>query len=748
MPESFINQFNECIPAHEKIYINYTRNNQFLLNIATVDKPNNKIQYMLDTGAYNNIIRWNTVLKIGARNIDYSEKLSITGFNLVQSETIGSVKINLAIGNSVYTIKFYIVKELCVPGIIGAAFLKQYTLYVSQHFSYIVLGKPSELNEILSNDENGDGCQTRLNNNENKKDTLHAELKKKHILFSEKSCQTESIISDSDYYYKHDKGCQTISTTEKYMNPNWDKHLGTFIGVSMRNTQNYIDSMRPEYGTNSNPSIDEYFEDNMEEEPFEELVGEEIYTNEEQRENFLENPVYERKSVPEDLESNRDYSLIENRNYKQLDGNDRNRKLFESLNLSHLKQSNFYAMETIMKNHSDVFYLKGDRLTITDAAVHEIETSTNVPINKRQYRFPEATKKHINEEIEEMQRQGIIRPSKSPWNAPVLCIPKKDLDADGNKKYRIVVDFRALNIITKPFVYPIPLINEIFDDIGEAKYFSTLDLKSGFYQVPIHPRDAAKTAFSTPKGHFEFTRMPMGLRNSPSTFQKLMNTVLYELGDIKAIVYLDDIIIFGSTIEEHNENLCRVLEAMRRHNLKIDPTKCQILKTEIKYLGHTIDKDGIRPTQDNIKAIREMQVPKTVKGVRSFLGTVNFYGKFIPKIAEIRKPLNDLLKKNTKFVWTNDCQKAFEDLKKFLTSDSLLVRPNYKDTFVLTTDASEYTIGAVLSNEKSTDKPIAFASRGLIGAERRYHTIDKELLAIVWAVNYFKHYIYNQKFIV
>lgn len=450
----------------------------------------------------------------------------------------------------------------------------------------------------------------------------------------------------------------------------------------------------------------------------------------------------------EEQDEDQDPSMLEYRKLIELNGNDRVETIINTVNLNHLNNENFSAIEAIMEQYSDVFYLKGDKLTITDAAIHEIETTTNVPINKRQYRFPESTKRQINEEIDEMHRQGIIKHSKSPWNAPVLCIPKKDLDEKGNKKYRIVVDFRALNLITKPFVYPIPRINEIFDDLGNNTYFSTLDLKSGFYQVPIHPRDAAKTAFSTPKGHFEFTRMPMGLRNSPSTFQRLMNTVLYELGDIKAIVYLDDIIVFGRTIEEHNRNLCRVLEAMRRHNLKIEPTKCQILRTELKYLGHTINKDGISPTDENIKAIREMAVPTTVKGVRSFLGTVNFYGKFIPKIAEIRKPLNDLLKKNAKFIWNNECQLAFESLKNFLTSDLLLVRPNYEDTFVLTTDASEYAIGAVLSNVHSINKPIAFASRGLVGAERRYHTIEKELLAIVWAVEYFRHYIYGQNFIV
>lgn len=379
---------------------------------------------------------------------------------------------------------------------------------------------------------------------------------------------------------------------------------------------------------------------------------------------FVTRPTVTEPYELDDTGNKLDYSLIDNKKYNEMHGNERNENLLTALDLNHLDKNEYNAMEDLMLSYSDVFFLKGDKLSVTDIAVHEIETTTNVPIYKRQYRFPEATKNQINEEIQEMEKQGIIRPSKSPWNAPVLCIPKKT-DEKGIKKIRIVVDFRALNLITKPFVYPIPNINEILDDLGENCFFSTLDLKSGFYQVPIHPNDAAKTAFSTPKGHFEFTRMPMGLRNSPSTFQRLMNTVLYEIGDVKAIVYLDDIIVFGNSIKEHNENLAKVLEAMRRHNLKIEPNKCQILKSEIKYLGHIINKDGIRPMDDNIKAIRDMPIPKTVKAIRSFLGTVNFYGKFIPKIAEIRKPLNDLLKKNVKFIWTENCQQAFTKLKHF-----------------------------------------------------------------------------------
>lgn len=448
-----------------------------------------------------------------------------------------------------------------------------------------------------------------------------------------------------------------------------------------------------------------------------------------------------------DLDKNIDCDIMDYKNKEMLQGAKRQAELLKLVKLGHLSQDNNDFINSLILKFSDIFYLEGDNLTYTDIAVHEIETLTNIPIYKRQYRFPETIKAQINEQIDEMLEQGIIKPSKSPWNAPVLCVPKKP-DEHGKMKYRVVVDFRSLNTITKPFVYPIPLINEILDNLGDSKYFSTLDLKSGFYQVPIDPRDAAKTAFSTPKGHFEFTRMPMGLKNSPSTFQKLMNTVLYEIGDARAVVYLDDVIISGRTIAEHNENLFKVLNGIRKHNLKLEPTKCQFLKEEIKYLGHIINKDGIKPTKDNVESIKKMKRPSTVKDVRSFLGTINFYAKFIPNVAEKRKPLNELLKKDVKFKWTENCEKAFNDLRCFLTSEPLLVRPKYDDVFVITTDASNHAIGAILSNEKTVDRPIAFASRALIDTEKRYHIIEKELLAIVWAVEYFRHYIFGQKFII
>jgi len=457
--------------------------------------------------------------------------------------------------------------------------------------------------------------------------------------------------------------------------------------------------------------------------------------------------VDEELKLSEKLEDIKDFDIMEARNIAPKQERLRQEELLTMIELSHLAGDAKIKVEEILKQNSRAFFINGDSLTFTTSAMHEIETTTNVPIYKRQYRFPEATKSQINDEIEEMLKHNIIKPSKSPWNAPVLCVPKKK-DENGTMRYRIVVDFRSLNTITKPFIYPIPLITDILDSLGNSQYFSTLDLKSGFYQVPIHPRDATKTAFSTPKGHFEFTRMPMGLKNSPSTFQKLMNTVIYELGNFKALVYLDDIIVAGDTIEEHNENLAKVLEALVGHNLKVETKKCKILKNELEFLGHVINKEGVKPTRENVKAIEQMKHPGNIRELRSFLGTINFYAKFIENIAEIRKPLNELLRKDTVFSWTKDCENAFEQLKRCLMSEPLLVRPNYRDRFVITTDASLHAIGAVLSNETNMERPIAYASRSLGSAERKYHTIEKELLAIVWAVDYFKHYIFGQKFII
>ena len=242
-----------------------------------------------------------------------------------------------------------------------------------------------------------------------------------------------------------------------------------------------------------------------------------------------------------------------------------------------------------------------------------------------------------------MLTDEIIQPSQSPWNFPVSVVPKK-MDASGKRKWRICVDFRKLNDVTIGDNYPLPNVQDILDKFGRARYFSALDCASGYWQVPLAEEDRAKTAFSTPTGHYEYLRMPFGLKSAPSTFQRLMNNIFIGLLGTRCFVHLDDVIIFGETLQEHNGRLREVFDKLRQFNLKIERDKCEFLKTELNYLGHVVTSEGVRPDPAKVKAINEFPIPKNITDVKSFLGLAGYYRKFIPQFSKLAKPLNELLK--------------------------------------------------------------------------------------------------------
>lgn len=380
--------------------------------------------------------------------------------------------------------------------------------------------------------------------------------------------------------------------------------------------------------------------------------------------------------------------------------------------------------------------------------MHEIHTKTEAPINTKSYRYPEALKGEVNKQINKMLKDDIIKPSNSPWNSPIWVVPKK-IDASGQRKWRVVVDYRKLNEVSIGDSYPLPQITEILDQLGHSKYFTTLDLASGFYQIKMHPKDSPKTAFTVPQGHFEYNRMPFGLKNAPATFQRLMNNVLTGLQGNRCFVYLDDVVIHADSLENHNRKLKEVFERFSINNLKLQPDKCEFLKREVMYLGHLIAEDGVKPDPNKISAIENYPIPKNVKDIKGFLGLAGYYRRFIPDFSSLSQPLTKtkLLKKNVPFNWTSLQQHAFETLKKKLCESPVLIYPDFNQPFNLTTDASNYAIGGILSQGPiGQDLPIAYASRTLNKAEQNYSTTEKELLAIVWCVKHFRPYIYGRKF--
>ncbi|KAL4154100.1 hypothetical protein QTP88_001933 [Uroleucon formosanum] len=312
----------------------------------------------------------------------------------------------------------------------------------------------------------------------------------------------------------------------------------------------------------------------------------------------------------------------------------------------------------------------------------------------------------------------IIEPSFSPWNAPLLLVKKK-LDASQIPKFRIVVDFRALNKVTINEYHPLPNITEILDQLGQCNLFSITDLASGFYQIKLNEKSKELTAFSTNQGHWHFKKMAMGLKTSPCSFQKLMNNVMAGIVGIKCLVYLDDIIIYGKGLLNHNEKLRDVFERLRNHNLKIQPTKCEFLKQQCMYLDHIISENGIQPDPEKVKSVLQFSTPTSVKEIKSFLGLSGYYRKFIKSYSLISKPMTNLLRKDVTFNWDTSCQEAFDKLKNILLSEPILQYPDFTKPFIVTTDASGKALGTILSQgEVSQDLPIAYASRTLSKCER------------------------------
>lgn len=425
---------------------------------------------------------------------------------------------------------------------------------------------------------------------------------------------------------------------------------------------------------------------------------------------------------------------------------DRVNAVLSRLRTKHLNAEERANLETLCGRYSDVFYIEGETLTFTNKIKHQIKTTDELPVYTKSYRYPYVHRQEVRDQITKMLDQGIIRPSDSAWSSPIWVVPKK-VDASGKQKWRLVVDFRKLNEKTINDKYPIPNISDVLDKLGRCQYFSTLDLASGFYQVEMCPGDIPKTAFNVEHGHFEFLRMPMGLKNSPSTFQRVMDNVLRGLQNEICLVYLDDIIVFSTSLQEHMINLEKVFNRLRESNFKIQMDKSEFLQLETAYLGHIISRDGIKPNPDKIAAIKNYPIPKTPKEIKQFLGLLGYYRKFIPDFARLTKPMTKCLKKSNKITFDSEYTDCFEKCKTLLTNDPILQYPDFDKDFVLTTDASNIALGAILSQGPvGSDKPICYASRTLNDSETKYSTIEKELLAIVWATKYFRPYLFGRRF--
>ncbi len=381
----------------------------------------------------------------------------------------------------------------------------------------------------------------------------------------------------------------------------------------------------------------------------------------------------------------------------------------------------------------------------TELMEHTIATGSSTPIRLPPYRLPHAYKDQVQSQIEEMLSSGTIEPSSSAWSSPMVIVKKKD------GSLRICVDYRRLNQLSKADAYPMPRIDDLLDQIGQAQFISTIDLAKGYWQVPVAVDDRPKTAFSTPFGLFQFNVMPFGLQGAPASFQRLMDKVI--TGLTFASCYLDDLIIYSYSWTHHLQHVHEVLSRLAEAGLTANVKKCRFGMSSCVYLGHVVGGGSVRPEPSKVLAVANFPRPTSIKIVRAFLGLAGYYRRFIPNYASIAAPLSDLTRKqgnHHKFEWTDECQAAFEMLKNTLSSTPVLRNPDFNRTFILQTDASNRGIGAVLSqvDETGVEHPIAFFSKKLLPREERYSTVEKECLAIKLGVQAFRVYLLGRSFVV
>ena len=375
----------------------------------------------------------------------------------------------------------------------------------------------------------------------------------------------------------------------------------------------------------------------------------------------------------------------------------------------------------------------------TTVIEHDIELfdANCVPVHCRPRPIPYHLRDVVTEQLNKMLRLGVIRESRSPWSSPILLVPKSD------GQYRFCIDFRRLNALTKKDATPMPSVEDTFSLIGNAKIFSTLDLLSGFWQVNLSPRARELTAFTVGNRHFEFSKMAFGLTGAPGTFVRLMSRVLQGLDNV--IVFGDDVLIYSLNFDDHAKHLRAVLNRLREAGLVVNMKKCQFGKEEVKFLGHLISSGCTAPLPDKVKSIEEFPPPKTKKQLQTFLGLAGFYRRFIPEFSTVAAPLYDLLQAKAYWKWEDPEDKAFNLLKDSLRKEPIvLALPDSETEFELYTDASDVGLGAVLSQR---GRVVEYASRRLNQAERNYSVTERELLAIVWAIEKWRKYLFGKRFL-
>ncbi|GJU30610.1 putative nucleotidyltransferase, ribonuclease H [Tanacetum coccineum] len=391
----------------------------------------------------------------------------------------------------------------------------------------------------------------------------------------------------------------------------------------------------------------------------------------------------------------------------------------------------------IVKNFPEVFPEDLPGLPPTRQVEFHIDLVPGAaPVARAPYRLAPSEMKELADQLQELSDKGFIRPSSSPWGAPVLFVKKKD------GSLRMCIDYRELNKLTVKNRYPLPRIDDLFDQLQGSSVYSKIDLRSGYHQLRVREEDISKTAFRTRYGHYEFQVMPFGLTNAPAVFMDLMNRVCKPYLDKFVIVFIDDILIYSKNKQEHEEHLKIILELLKKEELYAKFSKCEFWIPKVQFLGHVIDNKGIHVDPAKIESVKDWASPKTPTEIHQFLGLAGYYRRFIEGFSKIAKPMTKLTQKKVKFEWGDKQEAAFQLLKQKLCSAPILALPEGSEDFIVYCDASIKGLGAVLMQR---EKVISYASRQLKIHEKNYTTHDLELGAVVFALKIWRHYLYGTK---
>lgn len=402
------------------------------------------------------------------------------------------------------------------------------------------------------------------------------------------------------------------------------------------------------------------------------------------------------------------------------------------LHLSHLTKEHREAVSDLIAKFPNLF---SDVPSQTTVLSHDIDVGDSKPVKQHPYRVNPKKREVMKSEVTYLVEHGLATPSQSPWSSPCILVPKSD------STFRFCTDYRKVNAVTKPDSFPLPRMEDCVDKVGAARYVTKLDLLKGYWQVPLTSRASEISAFVTPDALLQYSVMAFGMRNAPATFQRLMNQVLSGVTNVE--VYLDDVVVFSNTWEEHLNQLYVIFDRLNKASLTLNLAKCEFAKATVTYLGKCVGQGQVKPVEAKIAAIVEFPMPTNKRELRRFLGMSGYYRSFCKNFAAIVSPLTDLLSTSRRFVWTPECMEAFNAAKDLLCTAPVLSAPNFSQQFKLQVDASAVGAGAVLmqEDEGGIDHPVSFFSKKFNKCQRNYSVIEKEALALLLALQHFEVYL-------